>query len=236
MSHNVVKEYGEKMKRQSIRESLSGAAQKPGRSPDPFPYFCELAASIKSEGDGRSYLESQYKKILPNNESSVLFSYLHERELPGSESPEEKVIFPFGCNASQTKAVRRALSEKLSIVQGPPGTGKTQTILNIIANAILLGKTVAVVSNNNAATANVAEMLAKYGLDFLVAQLGNKSNKTAFFASQPKCYPDFSSAAIEVGECQRLKESVHQLGDRLEQYLESQNTRAKLKRSTETLQ
>ena len=217
------------MKQPTIRESLSGATRKLGISSDPFPYFSELAASIKCEGEGRSYLEKQFKKILPVNKSSMLSTYLHEIELPESGSPETKVIFPFGCNASQTKAVHKAMTEKLSIIQGPPGTGKTQTILNIIANAIIQGKTVAVVSNNNSATANVAEKLAKYGLDLIVAQLGNMSNRTAFFDSQPKYYPDFSSAAIDPGECQRLEERVHQLGDRLEQYLELQNTRAKLK-------
>lgn len=229
MSHNVETRFGEKMKRPTIRESLSGATRKPLRSPDPFTYFCELAASIKNESEGRSYLEKQYKKISPVNKLSVLFNYLHDIELLGSESLETKVIFPFGCNASQTKAVHKAMTEKLSIIQGPPGTGKTQTILNIIANVILQGKTVAVVSNNNAATANVAEKLAKYGLGFLVAQLGNKNNRAVFFDSQPTCYPNFSLAAIDPGECQRLKERVHQLGDRLEQYLECQNTRAKLK-------
>lgn len=40
----------------------------------------------------------------------------------------------------------------ISVIEGPPGTGKTQSILNIIANlAIMQGKTVAVVSGNNAA-------------------------------------------------------------------------------------
>ena len=39
----------------------------------------------------------------------------------------------------------------------PNGTGKTQTILNIIANAVLNGQSVAVVSSNNAATKNVYE-------------------------------------------------------------------------------
>ena len=217
------------MRRPSIRESLSGATRKTRRSPDPFSYFRELAASLKNEGEGRSYLETQYKKIMPVNKMSILFKYLHEIELPEPESPEPEVIFPFGCNASQTKAVHRAMTSKLSIIQGPPGTGKTQTILNIVANGILHGKTIAVVSNNNAATANVAEKLAKYGLGFLVAQLGNKSNKTAFFASQPKRYPDFSSAEMDPREYQRVEARVHQLGDRLEQYLESQNTRAKLK-------
>ncbi|MGB3223249.1 MAG: AAA domain-containing protein [Desulforhopalus sp.] len=196
------------MKGPSIRESLQAIPQKSCSSKDPFPYFCELAASLKNEQEGRSYLESQLKKILPVNNSSVLFTYLHDNQLPEPITPDEKQIFPFGCNASQTKAVRKAMSEKLSLIQGPPGTGKTQTILNIIANVILQGKTVAVVSNNNAATANVAEKLAKYGLEFLVAQLGNKNNKTAFFASQPKFYPDFSSAVLDPGEIQKLKGRV----------------------------
>ena len=217
------------MRQQSIQRKSEDNPTEIRNSIDPSPYFIELAASLKNEGEGRSYLEAQLKKILPANKSSVLFTYLHDSELPEPITPDEKCIFPFGCNASQTKAVRKAMSERLSLIQGPPGTGKTQTILNIIANVILQEKTVAVVSNNNAATANVAEKLAKYGLEFLVAQLGNNNNKTAFFTSQPKLYPDFSTAAMDPGECQRLKGRVYEIGDRIEEYLELQNDRAKLK-------
>ena len=46
-------------------------------------------------------------------------------------------------------AVEMAITNKISVIKGPPGTGKTQTILNIIATAIINNKTVAVVSNNN---------------------------------------------------------------------------------------
>ena len=42
-------------------------------------------------------------------------------------------------------------------------------ILNIIANAVWKGKTVAVVSNNNSATQNVAEKLQRQGLSFTAA-------------------------------------------------------------------
>ena len=66
---------------------------------------------------------------------------------------------------------------KLVLIEGPPGTGKTQTILNIIANIIRNGQTVAVVSNNNAATENVYEKLQKYHLDYLCAKLGKRDNK-----------------------------------------------------------
>ena len=57
-----------------------------------------------------------------------------------------------------------ALCHQVSIVQGPPGTGKTQTILNIIANLLLAGKTILVVSNNNSAVENIAEKLQREGL------------------------------------------------------------------------
>ena len=84
------------------------------------------------------------------------------------------MIFPFGGNASQFKAVENALSNQMSVIQGPPGTGKTQTILNIIANLLVRGKTVQVVSNNNSATQNVFEKLAspKYNTGCLVKLQG----------------------------------------------------------------
>ena len=95
------------------------------------------------------------------NSQSALPCFLsgqaHETDVIG----EDPVIFPFGCNQSQKKAVVNALKNSLSVIQGPPGTGKTQTILNIIANLLIRGKTVAVASNNNAATENVKEKLGK---------------------------------------------------------------------------
>mgnify|MGYP002290444529 FL=1 len=57
-------------------------------------------------------------------------------------------------------AVKRAMENRISVIQGPPGTGKIQTILNIIANILLQGKTVQIVSNNNSATENVYDKLA----------------------------------------------------------------------------
>ena len=80
-------------------------------------------------------------------------------------------ILPFGCNASQKKAVEAALTHQASIIQGPPGTGKTQTILNIVSNLLVQKKTVLVVSNNNSAVENVAEKLEKEGLGFLVCSV-----------------------------------------------------------------
>lgn len=97
----------------------------------------------------------------------------------------EHLIYPFGLNESQMNAVEQAFSTQLSVIEGPPGTGKTQTILNILANILLNNGSVAIVSNNNTAVANVYEKLARVNLDYVVARLGSTDNKSAFFADQP---------------------------------------------------
>lgn len=108
--------------------------------------------------------------------SSYLSKRVHTHEINS-----DKIIYPFGCNESQKLATQRALSNNVSIIEGPPGTGKTQTILNIVANLLMQGKTVGIVSNNNAAVDNVREKLTKYGYGALIAELGNKVNRQLFF-------------------------------------------------------
>ncbi len=78
-----------------------------------------------------------------------LAQYLGDKTKLATYSMPKQVYYSFGCNASQKAAVEAALTHQVSIIQGPPGTGKTQTILNIIANLLMKGKTVLVVSNNN---------------------------------------------------------------------------------------
>src|SRR5699024_11648960 len=88
---------------------------------------------------------------------SLLSVYLVGKPQYTYKEESHEVIYPFGFNASQKTATIKAMTEQISVIEGPPGTGKTQTILNIIANALLNQKTVAIVSNNNAATKNVME-------------------------------------------------------------------------------
>ena len=137
--------------------------------------------------DEDNILSKQYELIDTMRDNVPLAQYLG---LP------KQVYYPFGCNASQKSAVEKALAHQVSIIQGPPGTGKTQTILNIIANLLVLGKTVLVVSNNNSAVENVAEKLESEGLGFIVAKLGRTKNKEVFIANQVG-YPDMTDWNIE---------------------------------------
>lgn len=158
-------------------------------------YLRHMAGYSELRGDDdTAILLTQYERLDYVHPQSGLSCYLSPQEnCPKSIPDQQPPIFPFGCNASQHKAVVNALTNQMSVIEGPPGTGKTQTILNIIANLLLQGKTVQVVSNNNSATANVLEKLATYELDFLTAPLGSKDNKEAFLEQQTGQYPDFTA-------------------------------------------
>lgn len=126
--------------------------------------------------DGTNILKEIYNKLEFIDSDSILKKYLCSEPISKIEDTGV-VIYPFGSNLSQMRAVENALHNSISIIEGPPGTGKTQTILNIIANLLIRNKTVAIVSNNNSATDNVFEKLQHYGYEYIAAQLGSGSNK-----------------------------------------------------------
>ena len=200
-----------------------------GKNQETFQYFKETAAAISlvTEND-INILSIQYNKITQVSEDTVLASYLApQKEVKAPKMPEA-VIYPFGLNQSQKLAVERALSSKISIIQGPPGTGKTQTILNIIANVVRSGQTVAVVSNNNSATHNVAEKLEKKNAAFLTAFLGSLANKRKFLESQTGSYPDMSDWEIPPEERQQLDQETTTLSKELNEMLDAKNRIAEI--------
>ena len=151
-----------------------------------FEYLRSVAAinPLKSEDDGTPLLLRQYQSIDFIGDDRAAAPYLNPNEFKPQKFVASTLIYPFGCNASQQKAVQAAFESQISIIQGPPGTGKTQTILNIVANILCQGKTVMVVSNNNSAITNVVEKLERYGMGFITALLGSRENKDAFLAAQ----------------------------------------------------
>ena len=159
-----------------------------------FDYLLQMAqfSDIKND-EGQNLLVKNLEKSKFVNEYSVLARYLKPKKGKEEKSKIHSLIFPFGCNNSQFKAVSNALNNQVSIIQGPPGTGKTQTILNIIANLLMHDKTVLIVSNNNDATRNVYEKLDsdKYGLGFICAFHGKRENIENFLKNQQQFYPDY---------------------------------------------
>lgn len=159
---------------------------------DRFEYLKQIAEKTGLVVNGTNILAKNYARIDMVREDSVLAAFLSGKYEEKRTSNAAPIVYPFGFNLSQKKAIDNALNHRISIIEGPPGTGKTQTILNIIANAVMRGESVAVVSSNNSATANVLEKLRKYGVDFIAAPLGNSTNKEAFIESQNPVLPDMS--------------------------------------------
>lgn len=160
----------------------------------------------------------QFERIVPYK-GTALYAYITQNLVQCT--PPRDLIYPFGINETQMKAVKNAFVSQLSIIEGPPGTGKTQTILNIIANIIVNGKTCAIVSNNNSAVENVYEKLEKHKLDFLVAKLGKSDNKETFFDSINYKKPDVETQVVTM-------EEIKTIFNRLEKHLYSKNKLAQV--------
>lgn len=152
-----------------------------------FEYLKRIALinELGKDEENGGILSSQYQNIDFIDEELTAAPYLDADKYKPHIMRSSALLFPFGCNASQSNAVKNAFEHQISVIQGPPGTGKTQTILNIIANILMRDQTVIVVSNNNSATSNVLEKLQKYGIGFIVASLGKRENKENFINNQP---------------------------------------------------
>lgn len=229
------------------------SALKSPKSRDCFDYLKEIADAVGLNAEvakGKivnilSYNYSKIKFILPESTlGAFLFGELSGAKLSNPKvaycgaffkevnprKPEtiDDIIYPFGFNASQKAAVDKALTNKLSIIEGPPGTGKTQTILNIIANAVMRGESVAVVSSNNSATKNILDKLKKYDVDFIAAYLGNTVNKKDFINAQ-KPLPNMHGWQIEPKEIITLQQELKLRYNALQEKLARQNELSVLK-------
>ena len=110
--------------------------------------------------------------------------------------PEDMAV-PLSADSSQMVAIATASLGQSFVLHGPPGTGKSQTITNMIANALYQGKSVLFVAEKMAALSVVQNRLSKIGLDPFCLELhSNKANKTAVLSQLEK--------TLEVG---RLKHS-----------------------------
>mgnify|MGYP000012607961 CR=1 FL=1 len=205
--------YREVVRSTSIR--ITESAFHSPKSKNCFEYLKQIAIRTGLIVDGHNILAARYEKIDFVRDDSVLAAFLSGEYRKEYEEKNSSIVYPFGFNLSQKKAVDNALCNQISIIEGPPGTGKTQTILNIIANAVMRGESVAVVSSNNSATANVLEKLKKHGVDFIAAPLGNSSNKEAFIESQNPNLPDMREWRNGMSELSTMRQEEADLDNKL---------------------
>ena len=81
-------------------------------------------------------------------------------------------------DASQFVSIADVMSGRSMVIEGPPGTGKSQTITNIIANALYAGKRVLFVAEKKIALDVVYTRLAEAGLKpYCLRIASDKTNK-----------------------------------------------------------
>lgn len=96
----------------------------------------------------------------------------------------EKLHLVKDADSSQIEAILAMKSGADLIIQGPPGTGKSQTITNIIAEAVALGKKVLFVAQKMAALEVVKKRLDETHMGYAVLELhSHKSTKKAVLGS-----------------------------------------------------
>ena len=90
----------------------------------------------------------------------------------------EDVYHVMDADSSQIAAIEEIKKGRNLVVEGPPGTGKSQTITNIIAELLSMGKKVLFVSEKMAALEVVKHRLDNVGLgEFCLELHSHKSNK-----------------------------------------------------------
>lgn len=188
-------------------------------------YLKDISQYTSTPEEDLAYLKQEMEHLNFIHPESILSTYLKQGEIK-KHSVQQNYIYPFRFNLSQKEAVENAMNSSVSVIEGPPGTGKTQTILNILANLIIQGKTIAVVSNNNEAIKNVADKLERENYGFLSAMLGNKKNQEHFFANMP-------SSQVDGWYCEKetdaLLGEIKSLNTHLNNLLRTERKLAKLK-------
>lgn len=99
----------------------------------------------------------------------------------------QSVVLPIPTDVSQMEAVLAAQQGRSFVLHGPPGTGKSQTITNIIADALYRGKRVLFVAAKKAALDVVHRRLEQIGLAPFTLELhSNKSKKSDVLVQMSK--------------------------------------------------
>ena len=117
---------------------------------------------------------------LQSGESFIEPAPLDNSDIRDIDVSEETLALPIPADGAQLKAIVAAGQGRSFVLEGPPGTGKSQTITNMIAHCLDLGKTVLFVAEKQAALDVVKTRLNSVGLGPFVLDLhGEDQNPTS---------------------------------------------------------
>ena len=144
-------------------------------------------------------LHAHFDELKQNAVVSALLANRMEKQVYVSPEEEDEgdpcgTLIPLPADSSQYSAVALSRAGVSFVLHGPPGTGKSQTITNIIANALEDGKRVLFVAEKKAALDVVKKRLDSVGVGDFCLEL--HSGKT-----------DRADAVKKLGDTLALKET-----------------------------
>lgn len=139
---------------------------------------------------------------------------------PHPDSLDQKIdpaqlFTPLPADSSQLAAVVASAEDRDFVLDGPPGTGKSQTIANIIAHNLALGRRVLFVAEKRAALDVVQRRLADKGLAPFCLELHSaKATKTAVLKQLDRAWTARETLSEaewmrEAGESKRLRDELN---------------------------
>lgn len=114
-----------------------------------------------------------------------------------SEFSDTTLLNPQPADGAQTRAIVKALDGQSFVLEGPPGTGKSQTITNLLANALSQGLKVLFVAEKPEARSVVRERLEAVGLDPFCLDMHDQGSKPETIKNQIRDALDFVPTDVE---------------------------------------
>ncbi|MGY1457339.1 AAA domain-containing protein [Luteimonas sp. A534] len=142
---------------------------------------------------------------------------------PAAPPPERERYFTAASDPSQEEAVRQARQAPGLLIEGPPGTGKSQTIVNMVADAIGRKKSLLIVCQKHAALEVVHKRLVAEGLGNRIVMLNdvNKDREPVIRSVREQLEVLFASAdgpAPWQGQRERLAARIESLEGELDRF------------------
>lgn len=139
----------------------------------------ERTAALRENKVVRHLIDTPEQSFQPDGGLSIFHD---ERDLDRVYAPSD-IVSLLPSDSSQTAASLAAAEGRDFVIVGPPGTGKSQTIANMIANCLAVGKTVLFVAEKTAALDVVYRRLREHGLgDRCIELHSNKADRRHFLA------------------------------------------------------
>ena len=133
--------------------------------------------------DIRNRAEDLARNPVVNSLMAGHMTWTPAEDFPAPEKLDDQyapadLAVPLSTDSSQLSAICAAGQGSSFVLHGPPGTGKSQTITNLIANALFQGKSVLFVAEKMAALSVVQRRLSQVGIGPFCLELhSNKARK-----------------------------------------------------------